>query len=66
MDKTMLFAGVTLLLLGVCFLIAQSFNNSLSNAFFVGGCLWLVIGGLTIGFAINAKHEKYKQLGALR
>jgi len=46
-------------------LIAQSFNNSLSDAFFAGGCLWLVISGLTIGFAINAKHEKYKQLGAL-
>ena len=45
MDKTMLFAGVALPILGTCFLTAQSIENSLSGAFPVGGYLWLVLAG---------------------
>ncbi|EIJ66001.1 hypothetical protein BD31_I0162 [Candidatus Nitrosopumilus salaria BD31] len=55
-----------MLILGTCFLTAQSIENSLSDAFTVGEYLWLVLGGLTITFAIRAKHEKNKQLGVLR
>ena len=66
MDKTILFAGIALLILGACFFIAQSIDNSLSGAFTVGGILWSVLGGLTIVFAIRVKHEKDKQLGVLR
>jgi len=66
MHKIILFAGVILLALSVGFFIMPSINNFLSGAFNVGDYLWLILGGLTIGFAIHVKREKDKQLEVLR
>jgi len=66
MDKTILFAGLALSALGGFFLIVRAIDSSLSDAFIVGGYLWLVLGGLTIGLAARVKREKNKRLGALR
>jgi len=65
-DEIILFVCVVLLTLNVGFFIMQSINNFLRGMFNVGDYLWLILGGLTIGFAIHVKHEKDKQLEVLR
>lgn len=66
MDKTIFYAGLALVCLGVGFLLASLAYPSLNSAFTSGGYLWLIIGGLTMGFGLKVKRQKQAQMGALK
>ena len=66
LDKMIFSVGITLVCLGLSFLMVPYLGSSLHNAFPSGGYLWLVVGGLTAGFGLKVKHQKKRQLGALR
>lgn len=66
MDKTILSAGLALVALGLGFLMVPYFDASLSIAYTSGGYLWLILGGITVGFALRVKREVSKPMGAIR
>ena len=60
MDKTIVTVGVVLVGLGVGFYSAFQLMPELHSAYLIGGCLWGILGAITIGLGL----KKRDRLGA--
>ena len=66
MDKTILYAGIVLVALGIGLFVVGSIDYTLSSAYTTGGILWSVVGAATMGVGLKVKQSKKQQMGALR
>ena len=66
MDKTILYAGIVLVALGIGLFVVGSIDYTLSSAYTTGGILWSVVGVATMGVGLKVKQSKKQQMGALR
>ncbi len=66
MSKLIIASGLVLLAMGVGFFIAGQLDPMLHSAFKIGGVLWSVIGGITLGVGIKVGHKSKSELEALR